>query len=59
MHDNLKTIADICFLLGINVDLRKIWEELACHGYRSSSRSFSEDSRSLAILSLASSETFL
>ena len=41
---NLKTIADIYFLLSA---WRKISDEFACQGHRSSSRSFLEGSRSL------------
>jgi len=40
LHDNLKTIADICFLLGSYVDQRKIWDEFACQDHRWRSRSY-------------------
>jgi len=40
VRDNMKTIADICSLLGSYVDWRKIWAEFACQGYISRSRSF-------------------
>ena len=42
LHDKLKTVADICFLLGSYVDWRNIWDELTCQGHRSWSRSFFE-----------------
>ena len=44
-HDNLKTIADICLLLGSYVYLRKI-NLSQLHRSRSRSRSFLEGSRS-------------
>jgi len=40
VHDDLETIADICFLLGSYVDWRNILDEFACQGHRSVSRSF-------------------
>ena len=43
-RDNLKTMADICFLIGSYVDWRKILDEFACQGR---SR-FSVGSRSLS-----------
>ena len=45
LHDNLKTIVDICFLLGSCVDWRKISEEIACRDNGLRSRSFLEGSR--------------
>jgi len=41
-HDNLKSIADICFLLGGYVEWRKILDKFVSQG------SFSEGSRSLS-----------
>jgi len=35
LHENFKTIADICFLLGSNVHCRKISDDFACEGHRS------------------------
>ena len=31
LHDNLITVADICFLIGSCVDWRKISDDFACH----------------------------
>ena len=33
VHDNLKTIADICLLLGSYVDWRKVSDKFACRGH--------------------------
>jgi len=46
-HNNMKTIAAICFLLGSYVDWRKIFNGYACQGHRSMSRSFLEGLKSL------------
>jgi len=35
--ENLKTIADVCFLLGSNVDQRTISDIFACRDHRSRS----------------------
>jgi len=47
VHDNLKTVANICFLFGSYVDWRTISNEFVYHDHRSKLRSFSEVSRSL------------
>ena len=52
LHDNSKTIADICFLLSSYVVSRKILDEFACQDCRSRSRSFLEGSRSISKLGL-------
>jgi len=60
VHHNLKTIADICSLLCIYVEWRKISDIFACQGHSSRSRSFLEGSRSLCKVmshSVAGSET--
>ena len=47
-HSDLKTTADICFLLGSYVNWRKILYEFTCQNHVSGSRSFFlDDSRSL------------
>jgi len=47
VHDNLNTIADICFLLGSYVEWRKILADLACQGHKSRSRLFLDCPQSL------------
>ena len=46
-YNNLKTIADICFLLGSYVGSRKVSHELACEDHRSGRGYFSDGSRLL------------
>jgi len=42
LHDNLKTVAETCFLLGSCIDWRKILDKFASQDHRSRWRSFSE-----------------
>jgi len=60
-HNNLKTIADVCFLLGSYVDSTKISEESARHDHKVKVI-FSDKSRSLGKVmsySIADSEMHL
>jgi len=57
LHDNLKTIADIHFLLNSYIDWRKISDEFACQNHRS--RSFVREFKVVSCSVVGSETAFL